>query len=115
MKEGARLEQKAEQVVDMKKPRALLKPGGLLEPPASARPQKDAWRDAIAALADAGLPLFERMRVEGLLPADEDRYLARDRLPHRFCVAPRAQSPNRGRCTLATLHSRLRCPGRDAA
>jgi len=65
MKEGARLEQKAEQVVDMKKPRALLKPGGLLEPPATARPQKDAWRDAIAALADAGLPLFERMRVEG--------------------------------------------------
>lgn len=65
MKEGARREQKAEQVVDMKKPRALLKPGGLLEPPATARPEKDAWRDAIAALADAGLPLFERMRVEG--------------------------------------------------
>lgn len=51
--------------VDMQKPRAILTLGGLVEPPAPARPHRDGWRDAIAALADAGLPLFERMRVEG--------------------------------------------------
>jgi ProP effector len=50
---------------NMTKPRAILTLGGLVEPTASARPQKDAWRNAIAALADARLPLFERMRVEG--------------------------------------------------
>jgi len=53
----------------MKKPRAILTLGGLVEPPAPARPQRlpqrDACRDAITALADAGLPLFERMRAEG--------------------------------------------------
>ena len=49
---------------DMKKPRAVLTLRGL-EPPAPARPQRDAWRDAITALAEAGLPLFERMRAEG--------------------------------------------------
>jgi sRNA-binding protein len=53
----------------MKKPRAILTLGGLVEPPAPAHPQRppqrDAWRDAIAALADADLPLFERMRAEG--------------------------------------------------
>jgi sRNA-binding protein len=51
----------------MKKPRAILTLGGLVEPPAPARlpPRRDAWRDAIVALADAGLPLFERMRAEG--------------------------------------------------
>ena len=48
----------------MTKPRANLTLGGLVEPSAPARPKQDAWRDAIAALADAGLPLFERMRVE---------------------------------------------------
>lgn len=55
--------------LDMKKPRAILTLGGLVEPPAPARPQpppqRDAREDAIAALADAGLPLFERMRAEG--------------------------------------------------
>jgi sRNA-binding protein len=59
----------AEQEVDMKKPRAILTLGGLVEPSAPARPQRplerDACCDAIAALADAGLPLFERMRAEG--------------------------------------------------
>jgi sRNA-binding protein len=53
----------------MKKHRAILTLGGLVEPPALARPQpppqRDACRDAILALADAGLPLFERMRAEG--------------------------------------------------
>lgn len=59
----------AEQEVHMRKPRAILTLGGLVEPPAPARqqqpPQRDACRDSIAALADAGLPLFERMRAEG--------------------------------------------------
>jgi sRNA-binding protein len=49
----------------MTKPRAILTLGGLVEPPAPARPRQYAWRNAIAALADAGLPLFEWMRVEG--------------------------------------------------
>lgn len=53
----------------MKKPRAILTLGGLVEPSAQAPlqqpPDRDACRDAIAALADAGLPLFERMRAEG--------------------------------------------------
>jgi sRNA-binding protein len=55
----------------MKKPRAILTLGGAVEPPARAPvrpqrpPQRNASRDAIAALADAGLPLFERMRAEG--------------------------------------------------
>lgn len=48
---------------DMSKPRPILTLGGLAKPPAPARQQ---WRDAIAALAEAGLPLFERMRAEGL-------------------------------------------------
>jgi sRNA-binding protein len=52
----------------MKKPRAILTLRGSVEPPAPARPEqvpeRDACRDAIAALADAGLPLFERMRGE---------------------------------------------------
>jgi len=53
----------------MKKPRAILTLGGLVERSAPARPQRppqrDAWRDAIAALAEAGLSLYERMRAEG--------------------------------------------------
>jgi sRNA-binding protein len=53
----------------MKKPRAILTLGGLVESSAQATPQRppqpDVCRDAIAALADAGLPLFERMRAEG--------------------------------------------------
>jgi sRNA-binding protein len=48
----------------MKKPRAILTSGGVVEP-TDPRRQKDAWRNAIVALADAGLPLFERMRAEG--------------------------------------------------
>ena len=49
----------------MKKPRAILTLGGLVEPSAQASPsQRDACRDAVAALADAGLPLFARMRAE---------------------------------------------------
>jgi hypothetical protein len=54
-------------VMKKKKPRAILTLGGLVESPApaSARPQPPPLRDAIAALADAGLPLFERMRAEG--------------------------------------------------
>lgn len=55
--------------VNVKKLRAILTLGGLIEPYAPALPQRstqrDACRDAIAALADAGFPLFERMRVEG--------------------------------------------------
>lgn len=58
-----------QQEVDMKMPRAILTLGGLVEPSAQGRPQqppqRDSCRDAIAALADAGLPLFERMRAEG--------------------------------------------------
>jgi hypothetical protein len=49
----------------MNKPRAILTLGGLVEPSAPAPPQREAWRDAITALAEAGLPLFERMRAEG--------------------------------------------------
>ena len=49
----------------MTKPRAIVTLGGFVEPTAPARRQKNAWRDAIVALADAGLPLFERMRAEG--------------------------------------------------
>ena len=49
----------------MKKPRAILTLGGFVEPTDPARRQKNAWRDAIVTLADAGLPLFERMRAEG--------------------------------------------------
>jgi sRNA-binding protein len=48
----------------MREPRPILTLGGLIERAAPASPQRDAWRDAIAALADVGLPLFERMRVE---------------------------------------------------
>jgi sRNA-binding protein len=50
-----------------KKPRAILTLGGFVEPPARApaRSQRPPLRDAIAALADAGLPLFERVRTEG--------------------------------------------------
>ncbi len=53
----------------MKNPRAILMLGGMVERLAQARPQqpphRDACSDAIAALAEAGLPLFERMRAEG--------------------------------------------------
>ena len=55
----------------MKKPRAILTLGSAVEPPARAParpqrpPQRDPLRDAIAALGDAGLPLFQRMRAEG--------------------------------------------------
>ena len=60
---GARgSKQEAEQELDMKKPPAILTLGGLVEPPAPAR---DACRDSIAALANACLPLFKRMRTEG--------------------------------------------------
>jgi ProP effector len=63
----ARRAQEAEQEVDMQKPRNILTLGGLVEPPTPARP-KQAWRDAICALADAGLPLFDRMREGRCLP-----------------------------------------------
>jgi sRNA-binding protein len=53
----------------MKKPRAILTLGGLVEPSAQSSPPqpppRDECRDAIAALADAGLPLFDQMRAEG--------------------------------------------------
>ena len=54
-------------VMNKKEPRAILTLGGVVESPARApaRPQQPPLRDAIAALAGASLPLFERMRAEG--------------------------------------------------
>jgi len=48
----------------MKKARAILRLDGLVPAFPERPPQRVLLHDAIAALADAGLPLFERMRAE---------------------------------------------------